>query len=548
MHWSQPVGAEPASRIRLASNGRGPIVLGTCAIGGKGSRIVAFCCVIAALTLLPMHGTHAAERYAAMTIDVNSGRILHAEAGDETRYPASLTKMMTIYLVFERLEEGKLSLATSIRVSETAAEEPPSKLGLKPGSTITVENAIKALVTKSANDIAVAIAEHIAGSEAAFARLMTAKAHELGMKRTTFRNANGLPNDEQTTTARDMALLGMRLYDHFPDRVGIFSLRSFSYNGRTYRNHNTMLGRFPGLEGLKTGYTRQSGYNLVASVRRDGRHVIGVVFGGKSGSARNARMQVLLSRAMQRATTERSRQPDVPSFRHKRPMLIARPASVPRAEPRLVEPVKRIDERGGRIRMAAQIGQNSTVAAAISEEAQATPAVAPPAPAPYRMARVRAVSVLPLAQPPAPLAPAPIAVRQPPVLGAPPVQANSMGLGRTPSTLQAQAEQLALRRSIMPASNDAPAAQPQWAAPAAGALQIQIGAFSAQSEALKQLEMARERTGALLAQAGLATPVVTVKGRTFYRARFTGFEASAAANACNALRRHRFDCLVARAE
>jgi len=183
----------------------------------------------------------AAAKHAAMVIDGNSGHVLYAQSADEPRYPASLTKMMTLYIVFELMEQGRLKPDTMLEVSREAASVSPSKLGLKPGSEIALSDAIAALVTKSANDVAVAIAEHIAGSEAKFAALMTQRAHQIGMRSTTFRNANGLPDAGQTTTARDLLTLALRLNDDCPQRYRVFSMRAFTWRGQTHRNHNTML-------------------------------------------------------------------------------------------------------------------------------------------------------------------------------------------------------------------------------------------------------------------------------------------------------------------
>ena len=232
--------------------------------------------------LLPSAPAVARQAPAAIVIDANTGSTLHAAAADARRYPASLTKMMTIYLIFEHLKQGRLTLSTPIRFSQRAANQQPSKLGLKVGETITVKDAISALITKSANDVATAVAEHIAGSEIAFARLMTAKARALGMSRTVYQNASGLPDKSQVTTARDMARLGLALQDDFPKRYRMFAQRRFAYRGRRYKNHNRLLGRFPGTDGIKTGYTRASGFNITTSVRRDGKHLIGVVIGQRT--------------------------------------------------------------------------------------------------------------------------------------------------------------------------------------------------------------------------------------------------------------------------
>lgn len=283
----------------------------------------------------------AAGRHATMIIDANSGQVLHAQAADEQRYPASLTKMMTIFLAFEMMEQGRLTPTTRIKISEEAASTSPSKLGLAAGSDIAAMDAIRALIVKSANDIAVALGEHMAGSELKFAALMTRRARELGMAATTFRNAHGLPDPGQVTTARDMLTLALALNDRFPQQYRLFSLASFSYGGNYYRNHNTMLHSFAGMDGLKTGYTTPSGFNLVASVRRDGRHVVAAVFGGSTAGARNAHMRTILLRALPKASTERTRKPATAlvAAKMRRPVATTRTSPEP-AAPKLVEAIR----------------------------------------------------------------------------------------------------------------------------------------------------------------------------------------------------------------
>ena len=245
------------------------------------------------------------SKYAAFVIDHNTGKVLFARNADAPRYPASLTKIMTLYMVFDRLETGQLKLNTPMKVSSFAASRPPSKIGLKVGSTITVENAIKALVTKSANDVAVVIAEHIGGSEANFAKMMTERARQIGMAKTTFRNASGLPNTQQITTARDMSTLGRSIMVTHPDYYGYFNTRVFTYRGSRYGNHNRLLGRVEGVDGIKTGYTRASGFNLVTSLNKNGRHMVGVVMGGKTGASRNAHMTEILQAAYGKASIDK---------------------------------------------------------------------------------------------------------------------------------------------------------------------------------------------------------------------------------------------------
>lgn len=236
-------------------------------------------------------------RYAAFVQDANTGEVLLAINADEPRYPASLTKMMTLYLTFEALERGTITPNTRIRVSARAAQMQPSKLGLRAGSTIQVRDAILALVTRSANDVAVALGEHLSGStEAAFGRMMTRKARALGMSSTTFRNASGLPDPAQVTTARDMAVLSRRLLQDFPNRYAYFSATDFRWNGNRVRSHNRLLTDYDGADGIKTGYIRASGFNIAASAMRDGRRLVAVVFGGASGAERDAHVMALLDR------------------------------------------------------------------------------------------------------------------------------------------------------------------------------------------------------------------------------------------------------------
>lgn len=245
--------------------------------------------------MLALIAAPAQARYASIVIDTQTGKVLHATNADTPNYPASLTKMMTLYMIFEGLDGGKLTLHKKLKVSRVAAGRSPSKLGLRRGRAISVADIIGALVTKSANDAATVAAEALGSTERKFARLMTAKARALGMTRTTFRNASGLPHRRQQSTARDMAKLGAALRNDFPHYYHYFSLASFRYKGRRYRNHNKLLKRYDGVDGIKTGYIRASGYNLVASVKRGGRRLIGVVFGGRSAGWRDRHMMRLFN-------------------------------------------------------------------------------------------------------------------------------------------------------------------------------------------------------------------------------------------------------------
>ena len=238
----------------------------------------------------------AEARYASIVIDYETGKVLHAINPDTRNYPASLTKMMTLYLTFDALKAGRLSMNQKLAVSANAEKARPSKLGLRRGDRILAQDAILAVVTKSANDAAIVIAEALAGSERKFSRQMTRRARQIGMKRTTFRNASGLPNRRQFSTARDMAILARRLMEDFPKRYHLFATKGFAFKGRTFSNHNKLLKTYPGTDGLKTGYTRASGFNLAASAKRKNRRIIGVIFGGKSAKKRNRHMRSLLDR------------------------------------------------------------------------------------------------------------------------------------------------------------------------------------------------------------------------------------------------------------
>ncbi len=243
-----------------------------------------------------------ATNFAAMVVDANSGRTLYAVNEDAPRHPASITKVMTLYLLFEELENGRMRLDSPLTVSSHAAAQSPTKLGLRPGSTISVENAIKAIVTKSANDMAVTVAENIAGDEPTFAEAMTQKAHALGMSHTFYHNASGLPDMRQITTARDLTILGRSIRERFPRYYHYFSTPSFTYAGSFMPNHNHLLGKIDGMDGIKTGYTAASGFNLLTSVNRDGRHIVSVVLGGRTAAARDRVMQSLIETHIEEAS------------------------------------------------------------------------------------------------------------------------------------------------------------------------------------------------------------------------------------------------------
>jgi len=547
----------------------------------------------------------AGGRYAAMVVDANTGNTISAHAADEPRYPASLTKMMTLYVVFDLIEQGKLSYATRIRISAEAASTAPSKLGLEAGAEIALVDAVKALITKSANDMAVAIAEHIAGSERKFAALMTQKARQIGMASTTFKNPHGLPDSEQVTTARDMITLGLRLQDDFPKHYPLFSTREFRHSGETHRNHNTLLLHYEGTDGIKTGYTQSSGFNLVANVRRGQKHVLGVVFGGASAAARNQNMRTLLNMALFKASTVKTRQPALiararnapaprPAARPQavaaatmppaprpepavRPALDAPPPAAPTRQPNApatppsapasaaaVDPGWRGTVEVARVRpilVAPRQPRQAQLPPPVAEQSSATPALPPSSSAAARPELPLSHSaVQPVALAPSPSAVAPA---RPALIAAPQAAVPSLVRGTPPSTFQQQAENLARGAAPLPQAAGkgtqlaaAPAAPPTYrlagpaalAAPVAGGVQIQIGAYNSPIEAEKRIAAVRQQAGDLVGNTPGMTVSALVAGKQMYRARFSGFDPSRAGQVCTELRRRLIDCLVTKAE
>ncbi len=493
-----------------------------------------------ALAMLPFAFASAASpalaqvlgKRASFVVDANTGRILHADGAEQRRYPASLTKMMTLYLVFERLEDGRLTYNTKITASPRASAQPPSKIGLKVGDQITVSQAIRALVTKSANDVATAVAEHIGGSEYAFARLMTNKAKLLGMKNTVFRNASGLPDRKQFTTARDMAKLAIRLQDHFPKQFRHFKTRTFRYKKRVYRNHNVLLGRYRGVNGIKTGYTRASGFNLVTSLQDDRRYVVAVVMGGRTGKSRNAIMRRLLGKHVRTASRRRTRRPDVRIALRTRPRPAVRRRPVP-------APLRK------------------TLAANVAAK---KPAVKSRRQVPrYRVdvAKVRSIDIRTRV---GSLRQGPRVVRQeePRTQGLPAAVRNFMiGQVAEPSLLRAprQVSRQVTRRPIefgsrttgpIPASQRVAGLRPSTFA--TQPFEIQVGAYVTAEDASRQLANVRQLAPDILAGAHPLTVPVNRGARRMFRARFAGFDSNTAKETCSAMQKRAIQCFVARAQ
>lgn len=554
-------------------------------------RVFAFALLFLALAGgIPVRAAAAVQKHAAFVLDVNSGAVLHNDDGDAIRHPASLTKMMTLYLTFELLESGRLKTSDMITVSERAASVAPSKLDLKPGDQISVANGIKAIVTKSANDIAVALAEKIGGTEANFVRLMNTRARELGMTKSHFENPSGLPDDDHVSTARDMATLALHLMDDFPSYYTIFATRTFTYRGKSYRNHNTMLNTFAGVDGIKTGYTRASGFNLVTSVHRGGRHLVGVVFGGSTAASRNAEMRVLLTKAFTRASTAKTRKPMSIAKLNGKPKVAARSASrdpktrdVAVAEPSarpVKSPPQRVVDAGSReppiqifkvkhvplvAKPAAESADDTTdmqdtdspressavqtanadngsdagfLAAAerLGQRAEMLGA-SDRVPAVERAAPVaKPVAFAPASERVAAAEPAPLPVASP-NRAVPSPEPRQRGL--PPSTLNAQAWALT-GRSPAPAAS-APMTR---VSAAAGDYEVQIGAYGSIADAQRALNSVQDRARRLLAGVPSVTHPGTVNGRQIFRARFAGFNADRAASTCTELRRKGVDCFV----
>jgi D-alanyl-D-alanine carboxypeptidase len=506
----------------------------------------------------------AADKNAVLVVDANTGQTIYQSSADAPRHPASLAKMMTLYLVFEQIEQGRLNYQTKIKASANAAAAAPSKLGLDEGDEIALIDAVKALITKSANDVAVAVAEHIGGTEANFARLMTQKAAQLGMKSTLFKNASGLPNDEQVTTARDMATLALRLQDDFPKHYPLFATRTFEFNGDTYKNHNSLLANYEGTDGLKTGYTQASGFNLVASVRRGQKHVIGVVFGGTSASTRDRTMRTFLNIGLVRASHVKTRvRAPAPVAARSKPAPERKVADVPSPQRvvRPAEPAKPVAPA------ADEPPQAQTSTQPIEVARVRTVLVTPPRPADKAPDSIEAVLQKPQAVPQQEAAPQQwVTASAGPLIRSPSGTASeraapipdTTGRGASPSGLEQQAAKLGggSARPAEPLTTQAVDAdsKPRWStqvqasAGSPGSFHVQIGAFQSAAEAERQLTSVRERAPTTLRGGKPITVQFKLGDKVFHRARFAGFDAASAAAACSELKRLKVDCLVMKAE
>jgi D-alanyl-D-alanine carboxypeptidase len=469
---------------------------------------------------------------ASIVVDANSGKVMQASDADSPRHPASLTKIMTLYLLFEKLEQGKIKMGTDLPVSPHAASQAPSKLALKPGETIKVETAIRAIVTKSANDVAVIVGEAIGGDEASFAKMMTAKARSIGMKNTTYYNASGLPHSEQYTTARDQALLGRAIFERFPTYYRYFSTRSFDFRGKAMRNHNHLLGQVEGVDGIKTGYVNASGFNIVTSAARAGKRVIAVVFGGRTARARDAKVTSLIENNINIASNKRTAPPVVegvevaeaaPAPEEKKQIAVAMravatPAPAPVAElpqPALgsTDPIKPVAVKtvtvsaGGAMRTA-------SLSAVPVDHRKLTPGPASTA----TVTNITTVKGESPALPPPPGA-------RPGILGTLPAKMASATNESVP--LPAPATE--------PARNTARSKGGDW--------MIQVGAFPDEGEAKQRLSTAQSKSKEV-SKADPFTERVAKGAKSLYRARFAGFEKDQAETACKQLKASEIPCMV----
>ncbi|MBS0534143.1 MAG: D-alanyl-D-alanine carboxypeptidase [Proteobacteria bacterium] len=469
---------------------------------------------------------------ASIVVDGNSGKVLQASNPDAPRHPASLTKMMTLYLLFERLDSGKVKLTSEMPVSAHAAAQAPSKMGLKPGETIPVESAIKAIVTKSANDVAVVIGEYLGGDESSFARMMTAKAQSLGMMHTTYRNASGLPNDEQFTTARDQAILGRALQDRFPNYFAYFKTRAFAFRGRTIRGHNRLLGSVDGVDGIKTGYIRDSGFNIVTSVNRDNRHIVAVVFGGRTARARDAVVRNLIDDTIKVAAVRRTAPPvgeGTAVAETKLPAKPPAPTADPRPEPVAVAAAVDAPETGSTDPIKPNtvrtllVRPGKTQVAALSELPPSSRKMMPPA----HTASVSLVTTVKSDLPPPPPGAAPG------VLGVLPAKAE----GGT---------KLASAGANVPIPATPPEPAAAQAMKSRSGWMIQVGAFPEEKAAKERLSAAQTKAKQQLGEAAPFTEKVAKGERSLYRARFAGLDKPQAEAACKHLKQSEIPCMLIR--
>jgi D-alanyl-D-alanine carboxypeptidase len=470
--------------------------------------------------------------FSAIVVDENTGRELYGVNEDALRHPASITKVMTLYLLFEELEKGTVTLESQIPISEHAAAQEPSKLGIAAGDSLRVEDAIKAVVTRSANDVAVAIAEKIGQDETTFATMMTRKAHALGMSRTLYRNASGLPNDEQWTTARDLTVLARSLETRFPQYFRYFSTHEFDYDGEIIGNHNHLLGKVAGVDGIKTGYTRASGFNLLTSVHRDGRSLVAVVMGGHSAAARDRTMEALIETHIAEASNHGHTATAIADNES--------PVAASFAPRRGVAPNMGGAGRAGPAKPSVEIGEGDN-----EDEPAAAPVKPIPAAAKSPATKPEETKLLKVAPQ---VATRPTETPSSPVNTYAVASANPAALGWKKGA-EAAAKASTPRKPQPPAEETRVARSEGESKPEPGHLGwiIQIGAADDAAKANALLSKARGEDRRL-ADAKPFTEKFNKRGGTFYRARFSGLNEASAEQACKTLRRSGFPCFASHVE
>lgn len=467
------------------------------------------------------------SKFAAVAVDARTGKLLSSENADSIRHPASLTKMMTLYVLFQDLKSGKIKLDSPIRMSKRAASMAPSKLGVKAGTSITVETAIKALVVKSANDVASAVAENLGGTESEFARRMTRTARSIGMSKSTFANASGLPNAAQVTTARDMATLGLRLMRDFPQYYPYFRTQSFTHGGRTIRGHNRLLASYDGTDGIKTGYINASGFNLVSSVRRGDKRLVGVVLGGKTGASRDAYMKRMLTAHFPKGTNGKMIAALAGSSKGAiDPVGIEATktaAATGEDKPSIFKRKKKEDET-----QAAPEIEVAEAPATVTEEGDTDDTKIIPGTEALAGSSIQTVEF-----PPAQAQQTPQAVEAPQV-----VESNLVDPSvpaKLPFKVKTPSEQLADQTTVASLPTEA-AVDGGWT--------INIGDYATKKDAQARLqEMRKKATGIL--DGKTAQTAIVQKGETItYRARFSGFDEQTAKTACQQIKKKKSVCTI----
>lgn len=454
----------------------------------------------------------AARKSAAMAVDVHTGKILYSHNIDKPHHPASLTKIMTLYMLFEYIEAGRFHMNTRLKVTENASRQAPSKLGLKPGSSILVKDAIKALITKSANDVAVIVAENLAGSEYRFTQLMTWKARKMGMNKTVFVNASGLPDKRQTTTARDMITLGLRIQKDFPQFYPLFKTKRFSYRGKVYKNHNGLMSRMRGIDGIKTGYTRASGFNLTSSIWKGRKHVVAVVMGGRTARKRDNFMARVLNKSLRKARNGKTKTQFVAAnFARKAPKRrLARVERQPRKQV-AQRPQKHITQPPKAKRVVSKtVAQNE-------EKLKIQKAVAS-----KRLAQLPAQDIVVRTKDQSRMS----------------QSAEDAALKQTATNSKVEIDEAVTTGDIQAETKKTPI----MTTPPEGPYHIQIGAFGSAEDAERRLHSIGSRAGKLLK--GHKSFTMLVPTNNVYRARFAGFSEADARKTCRQLKKKSIDCMA----